>query len=132
MMNDDPFKNEKEFTALGCFLLGLGIIFFILTLSGCQSNMPPIDVSFWAGDSAKSGITRSQESKTIECSSPEFDTYTCLSYADIQKIYGTLLECKQWPTLATSKQLKRFVSKNSEVINHVLRDSQESVESVQR
>jgi hypothetical protein len=124
---------QKKLAAFGCFVLGFLIVAVILLTPGCASNnMPPIDVSFWAGNSSVAGVTRAQEGKTLECNDPEFDNYTCLTYADLQKIYHTMLECKQWPLLAKTKDIKRFVRKNPEVIQHVLyREGFKNVESIQ-
>lgn len=125
---------QKKLVALGCFLGGILIVLGVLLMPGCASNnMPPIDVSFWAGNSSEAGITRTQENKTIDCKSPEFDNYTCLTYADIGRIYDTMLECKQWPLLAKTKDIKRFVRKNPEVIQHVLyKEGFKNLESIQR
>lgn len=128
----DPLQTDKELAAFGCFVLGIGLIIFILTIPGCAgTHLPPIDASFWAGDSAKNGISRSQENRTLECKDPSFDNYTCLSYQDIQKIYDTMLECKEWPTLATHSQIKEFAKRNPEVIQNVLQ-RKEGLEPVQR
>lgn len=110
-------EKETKIAAGLCFWIGIAGIVFVLTLPGCQANMPPIDAQFWGGDSARQGISRSQENRTLECKQPEFDKYVCLTYEDLQKIYDTLLECKQWPTLATRGQQARFISENPEVIH---------------
>lgn len=76
--------------ALLCIGLGSGMI-------GCNHpDMPPIDVTFWAGDSAKGGITRSQDHVTLLATDPKFDEMACLTYKDVQKLYSTMLTCKDW------------------------------------
>lgn len=105
------------------FILGIAIIVWILTLPGCKTPMPAIDVAFWAGDSAKDGVSRAQENKTMACSDPSFDDYTCLSYEDVKKIFALLQECQQWPSTMTLVKanvlMKRFTKKNPEVVQHV-------------
>lgn len=104
------------------FFFGLAIIFWVFLLQGCKSSMPPIDVSFWAGDSAKDGVSRSQENKTIPCNDPEMDDLVCLSYTDLKKIFAVLLQCQQWPStvslVKTDKLLRRFERNNPEVLLH--------------
>lgn len=105
------------------FFIGIAIILWVISLPGCKSSMPPIDVSFWAGDSAKDGVTRTQENKTIECKDPEFDELVCLTYEDVKKIFAVLLQCEQWPRSATlvktDKLLRRLEKHNPEVANYV-------------
>lgn len=105
------------------FLLGIALLCFLgVTFSGCKHpDMPPVDVTFWAGDSAHEGITRKQDQKTIPASDPSFNDMACLSYLDIRKIYAVLLSCKDWgdqPTMS-SQELNHFKKKNSDVIRHV-------------
>lgn len=104
------------------FLIGLSLFCFCFSLTGCKhAEMPPIDVTFWAGDSARGGVTRKQENKTIPANDPEFDSYACLSYEDVRKIYDTLLTCKDWgdqPKM-TRHELKSFKRYNRDVIRHV-------------
>lgn len=112
---------KDEFKAsLLCLLLGISIIIYLLALSGCRTAIPPMDVKFWAGDSHKSGITRSQDKTTLECSQPEFDQYVCLSYDDVKEIFNTMLKCKNWSSRGmTEKELKKIVRSNPEVIQNV-------------
>lgn len=71
-----------------CFLLGLSIIFFLVLNQGCATRSPSVDVSFWSGDSLKVGITRAQPGgRTISCSDLEFNSYVCLTYDDVRKLY---------------------------------------------
>lgn len=70
---------------------------FLIPLLACQSAPSRIQVHFWAGDSLRKGITRSQEQKTIECHSPEFDDYVCVSRTDLEALYETLLLCQDKP-----------------------------------
>lgn len=108
-----------KYPAYLCLFAGLFIIFYLLTLPGCKESIPPIDATFWAGDSKNIGITRAQDSKTIQCNQAEFDQYVCLSYDDVKKIYDTLLQCKEWPKKMTSKQAEQLYKTNGEIIHHV-------------
>lgn len=68
-----------------------------LTLSSCVSMPPKWDGKLWAGDSAKAGITRTQENQTIQCQAPAMDGYICMSYEDMNSFYKTfVLGCKVW------------------------------------
>lgn len=117
--------------AWGCFSIGLMIIFWLFG-TGCSHNVPAIDVTFWAGDSAHSGISRSQESKTISCTDGLFDDYACLTYRDVQKIYATMLTCKNWgASLASQKEFNQMASKNHEVIDNVIQTSAISSKFIQ-
>lgn len=94
-MFGDETKNAIP-AARVCFIAGIGIALFIL-LQGCAaSSIPEIDVSFWAGDSSQGSITRFQDHQNIDCRTPEFDHFACMTYLDIKKIYSKILECKQW------------------------------------
>lgn len=125
-------QDEPVLASWGCFLLGMAIIFWVLALPGCKNPIPVIDVSFWAGDSAKDGVSRAQEGKTLACKDPQFDQFVCLTYEDLQKIYDTLLECKDWPKsqLASDRDLRHFKKMNPEVY-HYVRARIEQRESVQ-
>jgi hypothetical protein len=127
-------KGEVRASAF-CFGTGVLMILYALALPGCKSNMPSIDAKFWAGDSAQAGISRSQDQKTLECKSPEFDQFVCLTYDDLRKIYNTLLKCKQWEAQAKAspEETLAFLESNAEVINHVLHPGKSSsqLESVQ-
>jgi hypothetical protein len=74
-------------------------IFSILSLSACGAGTPPkYDGKFWAGDSKRESIRRSQESQEILCKSPDFDSYVCMTYSDLRKFYDTfVLKCEKWP-----------------------------------
>jgi len=106
------------------FLIGVSMICFAgsIGLMGCKHpDMPPVDVTFWAGDSAHEGVTRKQEGKTIKASDEAFDDLACLSYLDVRKIYDVLLSCKDWgdqPKMS-SQEMKRFQKYNREVIGNV-------------
>lgn len=122
------FFRDKSSDKIAWFIFGMGIliILWVFSLPGCKSAMPPVDVSFWAGDSAKEGITRSQESKTIACSDPAMDDYVCLSYEDVKKLFSILLQCQQWPSdinLVKTKALYRFLAKKNPEVDHALRSS---------
>lgn len=112
IMNQQPPWNMMM------FCLGLSILFILLGTSCNHPNMPPIDVTFWAGDSVNAGVTRKQDHATIPAIDPRFDTMACLSYLDLQKIYSTLLTCKDWGSQPTS-HMQAFERKNIEVIHHV-------------
>lgn len=118
---------SSDKAAFFLFAVGLMIIFWVFSLPGCTSTMPPIDVSFWAGDSSTDGIVRSQESKHIACSEPVMDDMVCESYADLKKVFTLLQQCKQWSASSTlvntSDQLKRLAKKNPEVADALKRSS---------
>lgn len=115
-MNKIQFKEQ----AIVCFLAGVTMILISLS-QGCVTPPPPMDVTFWAGDPDKGGISRSQENKTIGCHEPEFNDYACLTYADMQKIYATILKCKQWSVeTMTPRQSMIVMRKNAEVLQHVI------------
>src|SRR3954467_13606409 len=113
-------KQSLKESAL-CLFLGLAIIGYMLCLHGCRSApIPKIDVQTWAGDSANSGISRSQDNKTIRCDEPAMDNYVCMSYEDLKEIVKTMLQCKQWSTaLMSQKDQQRFYKKNQEVMDRV-------------
>lgn len=123
----DPFLDSMQtffYLILGSFglLLVAAVFVIVLSLSGCANHPPKVDVSFWAGDSAKDGISRAQENKTMPCADPEFDNYVCLSYEDLKEIFDAMLLCKQWSgTLMTNRDIRNLVKKNKDVIDHVQR-----------
>lgn len=120
-------KSHKDSKIWAWMCFSLGILTIVFITSGCSHNVPKIDVSVWAGDSAKNGISRAQEGRTIECTDPSFDAYACLTYTDIQKIYSTILQCQQWgPALASKRDYKRMVNNNREVIQNVIQRSSQS------
>lgn len=101
---------------------GLSIVFVSLSLPACTHPMPAVDVTIWAGDSAKSGITRAQENRTLACAEPDFDEYACLTYQDIKKLYAMMLQCKEWgPPIATQSQVKTLFKKNENEITKILK-----------
>lgn len=107
--------------AWGCFFLGVVIFLWVMTTS-CSTNIPKIDVTMWAGDSAKAGVTRAQEHKTLACIDPQFDDYVCMSYSDVKRIWSTLLQCKNWGStkMATQSEINQMIQQNRGVIDHVL------------
>jgi hypothetical protein len=116
----DPFEEQRLSTAFGCFFLGITIILLILT-QGCSSNIPAIDVTLWAGNSTQESISRSQSNQNLLCKDPDFDNYVCMTYSDLQKVYETMLKCKQWNVnTMTPEEEFLLVKKNREVIRHVL------------
>lgn len=103
------------FPSIICLSIGVGIIIFLT--SGCRSSIPRIDVSLWAGDPAKDGISRSQEQRTMSCQSAEFAQMACLTYSDLKKIYSTMLLCEKWGSVSmNSSEAKKFVKKNQDVL----------------
>lgn len=100
---------------LGLSLLAIGVAF----LQGCKHpEMPAIDVEFWAGDADRSSIRRAQENREMLASDPGFNEMACLSYADLRKIYATLLHCKDWGQFTTMSrsEYKAFKASNESVI----------------
>lgn len=91
------------------------MLFITLLMLGCKTQMPKVDVELWAGDSSRSGITRSQEEKTMECRDEQMDEFVCLSYGDLKKIYSTLLMCKKWGTEVNESNTKDFLDKNPDI-----------------
>lgn len=83
---------SREAVSIGCLGLGLTIICWIL--SGCETAPPKMDVKFWAGDSAKAGITRAQNASTLSCSDPKFDEFVCLSGPDFVKLSESFAGCE--------------------------------------
>jgi hypothetical protein len=120
-MNHRSFDAE-EFFSLSMWVCSFLLLLWLMTLGGCASQpMPKVDVSFWAGDSVNSGISRSQEKKTIACSAPEIDQYACLTYLDIKKIFSAMLQCQKWGgPIATEQDVNNLLSKNHEVIQKAL------------
>lgn len=104
----------------------LSLIGFSILVSSCRSTPPAIDVSIWAGDSTKSqhnepsctgAISRAQDGLSISASSPAFDDYACLSYADLKKIYNLILQCKEWPRGGEHMSTDDIIRLRSEVFN---------------
>src|ERR1700689_1859763 len=95
------FQRENSTIAWFLFFFGITIIFYIFG-TGCKTNPPAIDVTFWAGDSSKTGVTRAQDNQTLSCGSASFDDYACLTYEDIRKIWDALLLCEKWPAQTVS------------------------------
>lgn len=92
---------KQEITeGIKIFLISLsvtaGIMLLCSFLFGCTSVPPKMDIIFWAGDSSKDGITRAQESRTIECDEAEIDDYACLTYEDVKKMFDTMNRCQDW------------------------------------
>lgn len=114
------FQNFGQ--SLVCFLLGAGIILMLITLPGCRSGaIPKVDVSFWAGDPAMDGISRAQEDQTISCRDAEFSEFVCMTYADLRKLYDTMLMCNEWGTKTmNTKEKKEFLKSNREVLIHAI------------
>lgn len=93
--------------------------FFALFL-GCSSRPPAVDVTFWSANSQVGGIQRPQEGKVISCTDPQFDSYACISYGDVSKLFKAFLQCKQWSgPLMTNHALKKAYRKNQPVVDVV-------------
>lgn len=115
-------RRVEGLVSITCLIIGILIIATLMTMQGCKTNIPAIDVSFWAGDSSANAIVRAQENRQLKCSSPEFDRYTCITYEDVQKIFDTLLRCKSWANEPVGERLdvNVFTNHNAEVVNHVI------------
>lgn len=101
----------------------LSVLIIVLgALSGCRGRVPSIDLEFWAGDSKNGAITRSQENKSISCTSPEFEDFTALRYVMVQRIYDTLLKCSSWkktPLMSSQQALQQNKIKNPELMERL-------------
>ena len=94
------------------------LILISLLLTACPSApIPKINVSLWAGDSERQGITRAQEKKTMACSDPQMDEFVCLTYEDLRRIYGLVLSCQKWGAQVSDQNFKVFLDKNADVHN---------------
>lgn len=101
----------------------ISVLIVCLAGMGCSHPIPKIDIQTWAGDSQKDGISRAQDNQTIECKDPRMDNYVCLSYADLQKIYETFFQCKQWNgALMSHAEERKFYRSNKPVIDKLLHD----------
>ncbi len=90
------------------------LLLTLIALTGCHASIPKISVKFWAGDSKNAGITRAQDHETISCASPDMDSYMCITFVDMQKIFDTMLTCKQWGApVMTKKDMKEFRRENN-------------------
>lgn len=111
--------------------LKIGYITLLLSLmTGCKTEMPKVDIELWAGDSHRAGVTRSQEEKTIACNDEQMDEFVCLSYADLKKIYSTLLKCKKWGTEVSSENTKEFMDKNPDIHHNLFLKGQQAPTSL--
>lgn len=110
------------------FFLLMSCIFLI----GCPgSEMPKIDISLWAGDSDRDGITRSQESRSIGCHEHDFDQFVCLTYDDLKSIYSTILKCKKWDIKVSEENTKKFIDQNPDIHKNLfMKGRRESVISL--
>jgi hypothetical protein len=76
-------------------LLGLAVL---LSITSCShGSMPVWHGKTWAGDSARAGITRAQDSLHIDATDPQFDNYVAMTYEDLKELFGIVWSCKQWP-----------------------------------
>jgi len=117
--------------ALVCMIIGLGIIVALITSSCKNTNIPPIDVKFWAGDHKLGGIHREQDHETIDCQSEEFDQYVAITYEDIKKVFNTLLMCKDWGSPAmTAREVQEFIQMNPEVVRYVIKAHRKTMEPI--
>jgi hypothetical protein len=92
------------------------LFLFLPFLIGCPgTEMPKIDISLWAGDSNRDGITRAQEDRSMGCQEKYFDEFVCLTYDDLKVIYATLLKCKKWDTKISQENTKIFIDKNPDI-----------------
>lgn len=90
-------------------------ILLLLGITSCTTGpIPRWDGKLWAGDSARGGITRAQETdparRTIPANDPRFDDYVALSYEDFRSFVATYVYgCKQWKegvSMMTPQQAK--------------------------
>jgi hypothetical protein len=89
---------------------------------GCRSpKMPAIEITAWIGDSAKSGITRSSEERTIRCNDIQFDEYVCITGADLSKIYNTMLQCTKWGAPISTGATRSLLIQNKDVVEHLVK-----------
>jgi hypothetical protein len=113
--SEGKIMDKKHFRA-SAIKQGLLLIFIAIYCAGCPgAEMPNIDVSLWAGDSSRSGVTRSQEEKTLSCEDPQMDEFVCLTYEDLKKIYSTMLRCKKWGEVISEENTQKFIDKNPDV-----------------
>lgn len=122
-------KNETLLPSFFLFLLGIIILAYVLLTTGCKPvTMPSIDVQFWAADSERSSIVLKSEDAEISCASPDFDQYACLTYEDIQKIWDTMLQCKEWNAEPiNTAQARRLVRKNSHIVEKLSKSQKEDI-----
>jgi len=83
----------------------------LLTLQACQSQAPEIHVTLWAGDSKQSTIDHAQTNEVIKASDPKFDSYVCMTYADLKSIYAVIQSCKNWgntPMMSAQEAYQRY------------------------
>ena len=83
---------KKTLLHLKIYLISLSSIL----LFGCPNSMPPFDGKWYAGDSVRAGIARSQSDEFIPANSPDFDNYACMSYDDIKKLILIINSCQSW------------------------------------
>lgn len=106
------------------FKQGLLLSLIAVYCAGCPgTEMPKIDVSLWAGDSHRAGVTRAQEQKTIACQDEQMDEFVCLTYDDLKKIYGTLLKCKKWGESVSQENTQKFIDHNPEVHQNLFKST---------
>ena len=102
-------------------------VFCVLILTGCPHlDIPKIDVTLWAGDYERQGITRAQEEKTLACMDPQFDEFVCLTYEDLRTLYNTMLKCKEWDDETSVKNAKKFIDKNPDIHRSLFRKGHRS------
>lgn len=63
------------------------------SITGCAHAGPNLHGKLWQGDSVASGVTRKQDAKTLKCSDPTFDQYTCEKTQDLIDLGKA---CKEW------------------------------------
>ena len=95
----------------------------MLFLSCDATEKPELKVTLWAGDSAHSSITRSQENRRIYCNDPVFDDYVCMTYSDYESIVRLWDSCvitktefnKYEKALKTIDKAKSFSADNDTI-----------------
>jgi len=78
----------------------LGTLLTVAIVAGCktQSKWNP---RIFAASPSDSSIKRQEGKEVIKCASPEFKEMVCMSYEDLNKVYGECLNKKMpkwyWP-----------------------------------
>jgi hypothetical protein len=87
----EKFFAERLMGILFFIVVILGVMLTAILISGCQHKValiprPACNWKLWAGDSADSSVTRAQDGKSVKCSDPAFDSYICLTRADLSNL----------------------------------------------
>jgi len=92
----------------------IALIFFsVITLgaSHCGHPMPVMNITFWPGDYQNDRVVDKQGNRTMSCRDIAFDNGAWISYQDIEQVYNTMLQCKDWGTTTlSSTEALRFAN----------------------